>query len=419
MTQGAGQPRGEPGAKPPGLATSVPIVLLASACWQTHTPVNVHQIARRFAARGHRVLFVESTGLRGPRLRSPHDVRRIRQRLAHWPAGARRAGENLWVLAPLALPLSWPKLLRAVSLKWVGRAVRRAVASLRMDRPILWAFLPTYVDVAASVPRRLLVYHCVDHFAANPGVDRPWIEQKERHMLLEADLVLATSPVLADRLRGLRESVTLLPNVADVELFGRAATDELPEPEDLRDLPRPRLVYVGNLAVYRIDLELLLGVTQRQPRAQLVIIGVIGHGDTESSAALRRLLEQPNVCLLGPKPQEALPGYLRHCDVALIPFLDNQHTRGSLPMKLWEYVAAGLPVVATDLPNFEALARCGTARTARGAEGFSEAITEALAEPASRRAGRLEAARGHGWDRRIDELRALLGEALQGDSPEA
>jgi len=395
------------------LSVDVPIVLLASACWQTPMPVNVHHIARRLAARGHQVLFVESTGLRPPALGSSQDVGRIRRRLVDAVRGLRRIDDRLHVLSPLALPWSRPALLRALSMRWIGAAVRRGARSLRLRRPVLWAFLPTYATVADLVPHRLLVYHCVDHYAANPGVDRRWIESLEERMLRRSDLVLATSPVLADRLRQSGRTVHCLPNVADITLFGRAVTDDLPEPEELRAVPRPRAVYVGNLAEYRIDLALLDEVARALPQVQFLFIGVVGMGDAAApGAAVARLAGRANVHLLGPKPQPELPAYLRHCDAAMIPFLDNEHTRGSLPLKLWEYVAAGLPVVARDLPNFAEPAREGVVTTASDAPAFVSALEEALQQPPDRRRTRLDVARRHDWPQRIEQMCDLIGQAI-------
>jgi glycosyltransferase involved in cell wall biosynthesis len=232
-------------------------------------------------------------------------------------------------------------------------------------------------------------------------------------MLARADLVLATSPVLAERLRARRPDAECWPNVADVALFRRALDEALPEPPELAGRPHPRAVYVGNLAAYRIDFALLEAAARAVAPGPLVLVGAEGLGDTgppsEAAAALRR---RPEVLRLGPRPPEALPAFLRHADVALVPFLDNEHTRGSLPLKLWEYLAAGLPVVARALPNLEALAAEGLARTASVAAGFGAAVREALAEAPEARSARARRALAHGWEERMEALVARVGRAL-------
>lgn len=388
-----------------------PLVIAASAVWDTPAPVNAHQIARRFAKRGHTVLFVESTGLRTPSLAAPHDLRRIAARLRGFAGGVRQVEERLHVLAPLALPGAGSTALRQLSAAALRFQVGRAVASLKLEAPVLWAFLPTALSLAAAFRHRALVYHCVDDYAGNPGVDAEWIGSLERQMLECADLVLASSPVLAERLAVHRDDVKLAANVADVDLFGRAVREDLPEPKELEGVPHPRLLYVGNLAGYRIDTALLQAARRAAPDGCLVLVGERGLGDTEAmSSELAALLADPAVVEAGPRPHPDLPAWMKHCDVALIPFLDNAHTRGSLPLKLYEYLAAGLPVVARALPNLSGKEALGV-RTAADAGGFAAAIQEALGEPASRRQERHESAQAFGWDDRIEELARWIGEA--------
>jgi glycosyltransferase involved in cell wall biosynthesis len=391
---------------PEGLALDVPIVVLASAPWETPAPVNAHQIARRMAGRGHRVLFVESTGLRTPSLaRSVQDRRRVLGRLRGFLRGAREAEPRLWVLSPLALPAGVGGAARRLSDRWLAAAVSGAMRRAGIARPVVWAFLPTALPVARRLRARALVYHCVDHYAANPGVDAQRVEAAERQMLAAADLVLASSPALAERLGRERSDVVLAPNVADVELFSRAVRETLPEPPELAGVPRPRAIYAGNLAAYRVDFELLCALADRLPDVAFVLVGAAGLGDVGGMvASWESLRARRNVYARGPRPQAELPAWLRHADVALIPFLDNPHTRASLPLKLWEYVAAGLPVVATALPQFRDLAAEGVVRAAENPEAFAAAIRAALAEGGARRAERASRAWAHDWSARVDEL---------------
>ncbi len=397
----------------------VPLVLAASAVWETAAPVNVHQIARRFAARGHPVLFVESTGLRPPALSAPHDLKRVAARVRHFASGVRPGGDGVQVLAPLALPGAGSAALRRASEVALALQVERAVRRLGFEAPVVWAFLPTAVSWASRLRSRALVYHCVDDYAGNPGVDRAWIRSLEARMVERADLVIASSEVLGARLREQRKDVQVAPNVADVSLFARAVDEELTEPPVLATLPRPRALYVGNLAGYRIDAALLDAARRAVGEGSLVLVGETGLGDTAGAPAeLARLLAADRVTLAGPRPHAELPAWMRHCDVALVPFLDNEHTRGSLPLKLFEYLAAGLPVVARSLPNLVGLEALGV-QTAHDAEGFGRAVGAALAEPAEARIARSRAARLHGWEQRIEELADWIGAVVsRGPVPE-
>ena len=314
------------------------------------------------------------------------------------------------MLSPV-VPLAGPRALRGLALRVVARGVARAARRLGFEAPVLWAFLPTALPFAERLSAAAVVYHCVDHYAANPGVDAAFVDALEERMLERADVVFATSSVLAERLRAKGAAqVRLVPNVADVALFARAH-EPLPEPAELRGLPRPRAIYLGNLAAYRVDLALLAALAGRG--ISLVLVGPIGLGDAaRAPRELAELLALPGVRAVGPRPPAALPAYLRHADVALIPFLDNDHTRGSSPLKLWEYLAAGLPVVATPLPSLAELGEPGLVRLARGPEAFAAAVRAAASGAPEERLARLARARAHDWPARIEELCEAVGAAL-------
>ncbi|MDJ0789018.1 MAG: glycosyltransferase [Myxococcota bacterium] len=391
----------------------VPVVLLASSAWESPAKLNVHHVATRLAERGHRVLFVESTGLRAPAARSGHDWQRVTRRLRDFAGGVRRVAPNLDVLSPLALPGSGPGWLRAASQAALRLQLSRALRRSGIESAVLWAFLPTAAPLLSAAWVRLGVYHCVDHYAANPGVDAGRIEALEARMLGGADLVFATSAVLGERLRRHRSDVRVVPNVADTALFARALDANVPEPEGLAGRPRPRLLFAGNLAAYRVDLALLTGLARRRPDLQLVLLGPRGLGDVEGAGAEEAaLLAEPNVLALDAVAHERLPDYMAHCDVGLIPFLRNPHTEGSMPLKLFEYLGAGLPVVATELPNLVPHAEPGVLSLAADGGGFEAAVDAALAAPEAARARRLEVARTHDWEARMDELCAAVEDAL-------
>jgi len=395
------------------LAPEVPFVLLASAPWRTVGPVNCHHLAKRFAERGHRVLFVESSGLRSPSLlQSGHDRGKVARRLSGWLAGAREVAPRLHVMSPLVAPWGWPEPWRALSLRWLARQVGAAARSLDLRRPVVWAQLPTGVLAAHAVEPRGVVYHCADDYASNPGVDAVWIGELERRLLDQADLVFASSSVLCERLRTRRRDTELWPNVADVTLFSRAVLEDGPEPPELRGVPRPRAVYVGNISTYKVDVALLDELARTLPWLQILLVGEVGLGDTaDAHGAVRTLCARGNVHRLGSRAPRALPDLLRHCDVGLIPFVLNGHTRSSLPLKLWEYLGAGLPVVATELPNLRSAGPEWAIRLTDGAGTFAALVEKALGDPQGRRADRLELARAHDWTPRIDAILERLGSA--------
>jgi glycosyltransferase involved in cell wall biosynthesis len=172
--------------------------------------------------------------------------------------------------------------------------------------------------------------------------------------------------------------------------------------------PDVTLGYAG-LVSSRLDLPLLAELAERRPEWSLVLVGEIA--PTGCEAELARLAGLPNVTLAGLRPAAEMPGIIARWDVGLIPYRVNEETRHASPLKLYEYLAAGLPVVSADVPAVRPFA--GLIEIAGGTEETVAAVARALAadSPAAR-AGRRAAVREHSWDARVESLSEMLAEAL-------
>jgi glycosyltransferase involved in cell wall biosynthesis len=123
-----------------------------------------------------------------------------------------------------------------------------------------------------------------------------------------------------------------------------------------------------------------------------------------------RLQALKNVYLLGERPYAELPRYVETFDVCLIPFNRNNSTHGTLPMKFFEYLSAGKPVIATDLATLGEFG--GFFYPVRTAEEFNAALRAALTEDPSRSAARRELARKYSWDARMVEIEKIVNDLL-------
>lgn len=309
--------------------------------------VGSHQIARELTRRGWQVLLLSDPASIVHLLGAPVRASARARVRAAWRGAVTDAGciaLTPFTLLPLARDFGagvafnlrgWPW----VSLPWLPRFLARA--GLR-DVDLFFLDSPLAAALTTALRPRRLVLRVFDDTSEEP----PWppaLEAQARALAHRADLVAVTSPALADRARTLgARRIHLMPNGADVEHFARPRA----EPADLAPIARPRVVYAGAIAPW-VDVALMDAVAQRMPQASFIWIGP-GRADT--------IGKRSNVYRLGPRSYDALPAYLQHCDVGVIPFDRRRYPRlvdSVHPLKLYDYLAAGLRVVATPWRELE------------------------------------------------------------------
>ncbi len=381
-------------------------LVYGSALWFAPVRVNCHHLTERLATEGP-TLYIESVGARPPRA---HDWRRVLPRLLRSLRPLRRAGPHLWVFSPLPLPL-YRRGGAVANSRWVGRQVRALLALRRWAVETAWIFHPMGLGTAMEARAKGVIYYCVDDYAANPGVDAATVRGLEAELARQSDLTITTGEPLARRLCEIARRVEVLPNVADTELFGRSATDvQHPVLAALDKLPRPVLGYLGNLAAYKIDLELIAAIARLRPDWSVALVGPANLGDVERGITGRAMPQ--NVHFMGPVPHAVAPAAMDRFDVALLPSARHEVMQASFPLKFFEYLLRGKPVVARPLPMLEPFRAWFDA--ADTAEQFVAAATARLAEdPAQGTTARQTFAEGYSWVEQMGHLRRLREEVLR------
>jgi uncharacterized SAM-binding protein YcdF (DUF218 family)/glycosyltransferase involved in cell wall biosynthesis len=383
------------------------IVCISSVDWDFHWQIH-HELMSTLAANGNRVLFIENTGVRAPRV---DDISRVRQRIRNWwrsTKGFRLERENLFVYSPLLLPFPYSRAARWVNRVLLFRPLRRWMAATGFRRPIAWTFLPTPTarDLIREVDPTLVVYYCADDFAASSHAARR-IAASEERLFADADLVFATSQKLVDRAQQFTPRVYRFPAGVNFDKFAAVGAEADAVPKDLKAIGSPVAGYVGALHVW-LDQDLVAEVARRMPDVAFALVGPT-HSDTS------RLGACANVHLLGARPHEEIPAYIKGFDVGLVPYRDSEYTASVYPVKLNEYLAMGVPVVATNLPEIRRFNddHGGVLRVARDAAEFEQAIRAALApESTADVERRRRVAEMNSWRRRIDEMSTLIASAL-------
>ena len=351
----------------------------------------------RLMARDNRVLWVNSIGYRTPTA-SKADLSRAFWKLAAAASPLREVEPNIFTLNPLAIPAYGNPGVRAFNRWFLRLQVKRAMRRLRFKRAINWVFNPAASVIAGELGEEMVIYYCVDEYTAFTGVDSKSLARLEERLMRRSDFVIVSSDELYQSKAPFNPHTHLIRHGVDYSHFRKALDPTTQIPAEMANLPRPVIGFHGLIADW-VDIELIARVAEEFPEGSVALIG-------KTTTDVSRLERLPNVHLLGRKPFAALPAYCKGFDVALNPFCINELTLNASPLKVREYLAAGLPVVSTAIPEVVKLKQCFI-----GADyaSFIREIKRALAEPGPR-AERSEKVRGESWEARVNELRGIMAE---------
>jgi len=297
-------------------------------------------------------------------------------------------------------------------LKQASEGLRRyllASAAKRagLDHPIVWISRPWAADLARSFQARLKIYHVVDEYSAYPGQSeavRAHVQRAETAVLRAADLVIVSSKALLEAKRQVNPCTFMVPNGVNQAGYQKQLEQGAPLPPELARVPRPRLGYLGQIGA-KLDFDLLQAVALARPNWSLVFVGSLT--GPQAQDRWDRLRALPNVYDLGAVPGERVPAYVCGFDVGLMPYQASAHTQYIDPLKLYDYLAAGLPIASVDLPaldGFRHLVHVGNT-----APDFIAAAEAALLDVAPAAVNeRRRAAAANSWEQRLETISALI-----------
>ncbi|MCG8405514.1 MAG: glycosyltransferase [Phycisphaerales bacterium] len=371
-------------------------VLCFASNW-FYDPTSKHHVMTLLSERNH-VIWVNYHGSRRPQA-STADVRAIASKLQQVVQGPRRISENMTVVTPLVLPIPGSALATKLNRRLLSKQIRSVLRDMP-KRPLqLWSFAPDVDYLCGQFDEECVIYYCVDEFSAFAGYDRQAILEAERRLAVGADLVVTTSQTLYDSKRSLNKNTVLVTHGVDYEHFATATSETVSAPADVAELRRPILGFWGLLQDW-LDVTLIAQVAAARPAWSVVLIG-------EAAVDVSGLANLPNVHLLGRRPYASLPGYAKAFDVGLIPFRDNELTRAVNPIKLREYLSAGLPVVSTPMPEVRRYEKL--VHIAPDAASFVAACEKALTESSlGHRHARQTAMRDESWPSKVEALSAYV-----------
>ncbi|HYK04769.1 MAG TPA: glycosyltransferase [Thermoanaerobaculia bacterium] len=346
------------------------------------------QLLSQFADAGHRVFVFRTTAFLPPG-GAAFQVELLRP--------------NVWqvTLAPPVMIDVYAGSIDPATVAWFPTLFDEMRRELNIVSAVSMVQVATWREAAEEARRRFgwpVVYDCMDEWESFPGMKGELVAAEEQ-LVREADLVTVSAQRLFEKWQGRNARVELVRNAADFEHFASAAGSE----RLLDGVPHPIAGYFGAIAPW-FDVALLAKVAEARPGYSFVIIGGVFDVDVAPLKAL------PNVQFLGQQPYALMPAYLRDFDACMIPFVVNEITAATDPVKFYEYLSLGKPVVSTHMPELEPYREL--LYLADDAGDFLEKLDRAVAEDdEGLRARRVALARANTWIARAETMRLAIREA--------
>lgn len=340
---------------------------------------------------GRKVVWVNSIGLRSPKI-NLHDIKRaVYKAFRMFSTNKKQNITDITVINPKAIPAPSNILTRVINRYLLRKMVRGIITSHDLNNVVLWLSLPTAIDAVID-PEMPVIYYCCDDFSSLAGVDHAVVSNMEQECANRANSILVSSNVLSNKFPS--EKTHIIEHGVDLEMF----SSSYPTPNDL---PKNKTIgFYGSIAQW-IDTELLYHAAKKLHDYNFVFIGNV----KTNIDALKSL---PNVSFLGAKEHHELSAYAHNMDVLLIPFRNNAQIHACNPLKLREYMASGTPIVTTIFPAMEQYRNL--LYPAATIEEFISAIEAAYHEGKSNSDIRQQAVQQDSWSNRGLQIEKIMEE---------
>ncbi|OGW48178.1 MAG: hypothetical protein A2Y66_02415 [Nitrospirae bacterium RBG_13_41_22] len=330
--------------------------------------------------------------------------------------------DNLFVFTPFILLhdqlAARFSLLVRLNRALLGWQLIRTLTRLAFRRSQLTTVIstPYQKDYIGIIGETFLIYDCYDEYLAptnfrNSALLRQ-LEEKDREILRKADIVFGASEPIVEKRRKFNKNVYFIPNAVDYNHFSNAFDEKTPIPDDITHIPHPIIGFVGNMN-QSIDFNLLTFLAHQRPEWSLVLIGSLNSCERGfmRSKELREARSFKNIYFIGGRPFEQIPGYLKAFDICLIPYKDTEFNRSRSPVKLYEYMASGKPIVSIPVCQCQEFEEA--IEIAKDHKSFLEAIERLLAKDHKTTQNNLMIAKENSWDSRAETVLSLIGDRLQ------
>jgi glycosyltransferase involved in cell wall biosynthesis len=331
------------------------IIVTYCEFWDTSLRTSKHHYLERLAADGHRILYVEMPA-------NPFSIARrfdefIDKVFPRIRVGVEEVSSNIWVMNGF-VPLPYRSgfggvfdhlLFNQINQSLMLPRLKAAQIKLGFRTPLLLSYYPLAYPIIKDLGVEKVIFHIVDEWQGMPGIPRS-MARLTQAMLETADLTIVTSGRLFERYRYFAKNIKLLRHGTDISLFGGVAQGVISPDLQTLSLPGKKIGYYG--ALHKLDINLIISIAKARPNWSFVFIGPLSGGQ---GVAVKKVFPD-NVTFLDEKPRSSLPSYLAALDAFWMPFMVNELTQSMCPIKIYEVLSAGLPLVSSDLEECRAVA---------------------------------------------------------------
>lgn len=307
------------------------------------------------------------------------------------------------------------EFLHDLSVKYFLRVINRHMKKQGMSRYILWLYHPRqldYVQYLSSQPL-LIVYDWTDDWVlSDTSLDkneRNRLVALQDELLKTSGLIFTVSSDLFRRAKKENPNTYLIPNGANFELFSSVALDSILVDEEIKRLKKPIIGYTGQITS-RIDFKLVKLLAQAKSDWSFVFIGPVFGAETKKEIE-ENLKDIRNVYFLGPRDQGVLPAFVKGFDVCMIPHKVDPLTKSMDPIKLYDYLSTGKPIVSTNVAGTEKFS--DLISIAHNEVEFSKKLEDSLADSSMELIKRRQSiAQENCWQNRANEVASILQRTL-------
>jgi glycosyltransferase involved in cell wall biosynthesis len=388
------------------------IICFGGEDWWYHHPHSKNHLMQRFARAGNKVIFVNSISMGLAPMKSGEVFPRIKRKLKSYAKLARTTADGVTVVSPAIVPFFGNRAAAATNRRLLTTQVSLLARNRGLSNPILWIAIPTAVEVVGRLNESLVVYHVSDKYDANTMdhvTDPALIRDLHQRGLEAADLIFYSSRKLLNEAEQARDKSHLLEQAVDFDHWATVSTGQLSVPHEIEGIPHPRLGYFGAIEPWLVDQEMIQHAARKRPNWNWIFIG-----NKSKGLGIEAL---PNVHFLPPVPYRELPRYAAGFDVCVLPWnTELSFTSYGSAIKVREYLATGIPVVISPLPEYESMS--DVLRIGRSHDQFIDLVVDALREKDSEKAqARQNAVREGTWDARAEWVSGLIEKSLESKPP--